>query len=629
MKIGDPILRSLTETVNIIERQFNTVEFIDNFNLDEKDPFELLKTITKILRSISDCDVSQLFMKLNSEPEECFTYPKKAEPELKIIDSTWTRNIKKLKVINQKKEQRSLLIVKINSSYIPECYIVLKETYFGRNNSKIHDKEFQLYLVYIAEKLVEKIDHYSKLKLLINHRDLSIRFLTSHQKSDFVTEKGKVDNSIWINILRSTFEYLPLWGPLSLKFGETRMQILKVQKGRRFLNLLAESEEENGKWKIVSKDLNLDKDWTICGIYLDNEEKNSTDKYLLVNPKEYKNRYASILFSNDEIPESELIIPIKDLNNKTIVLLNFENIHIDAFSKFHIDMLIRMAKDVEPFVNYAIYKNEQQIDIEKKLRYLMLRITTKLTSTQQHKLKGDFGNLISAIREIEIENDKGNKSIVLAEINSAKQFIQKIQETSIDFTVNLQDFIQFGKKNINDVLNKALPDVKKKAQLSGDNITIQTDDIPIEKFVFCSGLAQEHIHNILQNSIDQFINIRKNENQNFVGEINVKYSEINRSDRKANIYTYNLIEISISDNGGGIPQDKEEWIFGFNNSLKKEDGGHGFGLYAAKEYMHEVGGELILENHYPKGATFKLRFPEYQNTLHDALAEQLNIKGGK
>jgi len=628
MRIGDSILSRITETVNIIEKQFNAVEMIDNYDLEKKDLFELLKAITKILRSISDCEISHLFMNMNSVPELCFTYPTQAGSD-KIKFESIELDKKSLIVINEKKEQRSLLILPINSKYIPECYIILKEAFYGRKNFKIHDKEFQTYLIYIAEKIVEKIEHYSESKMLVNHRELSQRFLLSYQKSDTNLENENGQENIWTNILKSTFDYLPQWGPLLLRRNDTRIQLLKVHKGRRFLNLLAESEEKNGEWVIGIRNLNLDRNWTICGIYLDNEEKGVADKYLLVNPKEYKDRYASILFANEEIPESELIIPIKDSNGKTVVIFNFEHISKKSFSKFHIAVLMKMVQDVKPFVNYAIYKNEQQIDMEKKLRYLMLRIATKLTSTQQHKLKGDFGILMTAIHEIKEGLTIGNNNLVLEEIENAKQTVSAIRQTSLDFTVNLKDYIQYGKKLIFDILIKSLPDAQKKAKLNGDNIVIKTVEIPKDKYVFCSGIVQEHIYNVLQNSIDQFISIRKKNDQNFVGEIHIDYGEINRSDIIANIYTENFIEVSISDNGGGIPPESEEWIFGFGNSLKKEDGGNGFGLYAAREYMREIGGDLLLVNNYPIGATFKMQFPEYYEALHDALSEQLNIKGGK
>jgi hypothetical protein len=467
--------------------------------------------------------------------------------------------------------------------------------------------------------------------MLENHRKLSMRFLKSFQKqtSNSTIGEGPKDENFWTIILESTFDYLPLWGSLSMNKVKPRVQILKVQKGRQFLILLAESEEKNNEWKIGIRNLNLERNFTVCGLYLDNEEIGNNDQYLMVNPKEHMGRYASMLFTGGEIPESELIIPVKDSTGKTIVLFNFEHAQKNAFSEFHIKMLLKMVEDVTPFVNYSIYKYEQQIDLEKKLRYLMLRIIKKLNFTQEHKLKNDFGTLLSALWEVNFAIKSKNNVQALKAVENAKSNVETIQKVSLNYNISIEDYIQYGKKKMYDIINNSLPDLIKKAKFTGDNILINSEDIPKNKFVFCSGMVQEHFHNILQNSIDQFISIRKIGDINFVGKIQINYAEISKTNKSANIHTYNLIEIAISDNGGGIPPGKEEWIFGVNNSTKGEDGGQGFGLYAAKEYMKEIGGDLILDNHYPKGATFKMQFPEYSEALHEAIAEQLNIKGGQ
>ena len=629
MKIGDQILKQVTNNVNVLEKQFNAVEIIDSFDFDKKDQFELISTIAKILKNISDCETSQIYMKINHLFHSYFSYPKGAKPPACNISDKIRKSNKTLTIINQKKQNQCLAIIKISSSYLPECFVVLQAAYFGRSNLKMHDRTFQDYLEYIAKKIGDRINNYSRFKMLENHRKLSQRFLTYYDnKDDISNEKILGKGSIWTNILKSTFDYMPLWGPLNLE-GKPRVQILKVNKGRKFLHLLAESHVRDNIWEMVPKNLHLETKKTICGMFLDEDEIEQRN-YINVNPRKHTDRYASIMFTKDDIPQSELIIPIRDHNGKAIVLFNFEHYSESSFSDFHVKMLIEMVKDLEPFVLYSIHNYEQQVDIEKKLRYLMLRITKKLTSTQQHKLKNDFGKLISAVKTIEQGINDNNLDLAKEEVVYANRFISEIKETSMNFTINIQDYIQYGKRDIHDIVNRSLPDVEKKAKLNGDNISIEMKDIPEKKYVFCSGMAQEHIHNILKNSMEQFINIRKStKKHNFIGNIVLAYREIERSDIKSNVHTYNYIEISVSDNGGGVPKDKEEWIFGVNNSLKKDQGGQGFGLYSAREYMREIGGDLILENRFPKGATFKLHFPEYIEELHETMAEELNIKGGK
>jgi signal transduction histidine kinase len=68
------------------------------------------------------------------------------------------------------------------------------------------------------------------------------------------------------------------------------------------------------------------------------------------------------------------------------------------------------------------------------------------------------------------------------------------------------------------------------------------------------------------------------------------------------------IEVSISDNGVGIPPENLKRIFGHGFTTKKE--GHGFGLHSAALAAKEMGGSLDVQSDGPnKGATFTLNLP--------------------
>ncbi len=72
------------------------------------------------------------------------------------------------------------------------------------------------------------------------------------------------------------------------------------------------------------------------------------------------------------------------------------------------------------------------------------------------------------------------------------------------------------------------------------------------------------------------------------------------------------LEVEVEDNGGGVLPDKEEDVFKPFESSK--DHGTGLGLAIARRIVNEHGGELTLENHPGKGATFIVRLPK-QKTL--------------
>jgi signal transduction histidine kinase len=76
------------------------------------------------------------------------------------------------------------------------------------------------------------------------------------------------------------------------------------------------------------------------------------------------------------------------------------------------------------------------------------------------------------------------------------------------------------------------------------------------------------------------------------------------------------IEIRVIDSGKGIRKDEEKRLFKkfvrLDNSLKREVGGTGLGLYIAKALAERNGGNLSLESSSEKGSTFTLVLPTYK-----------------
>jgi two-component system sensor histidine kinase HydH len=68
------------------------------------------------------------------------------------------------------------------------------------------------------------------------------------------------------------------------------------------------------------------------------------------------------------------------------------------------------------------------------------------------------------------------------------------------------------------------------------------------------------------------------------------------------------IDVSVEDNGGGVPAELEGRVFEIFFSTK--DHGTGLGLAIARRICQEHGGDLLLENHPKRGATFIARLPK-------------------
>jgi len=69
------------------------------------------------------------------------------------------------------------------------------------------------------------------------------------------------------------------------------------------------------------------------------------------------------------------------------------------------------------------------------------------------------------------------------------------------------------------------------------------------------------------------------------------------------------VRIDIRDSGGGIPKEKEPYIF--ETFYTDKPNGHGLGLPIAKQFITEMGGNIICTSRPGDGCTFSLILPAF------------------
>ena len=84
------------------------------------------------------------------------------------------------------------------------------------------------------------------------------------------------------------------------------------------------------------------------------------------------------------------------------------------------------------------------------------------------------------------------------------------------------------------------------------------------------------------------------------------------------------VEITVSDNGPGIPPDLHDHIFELNYSGRgtTRPSKLGFGLWWVKTLMTRLGGSVSVESDGIRGTTFHLRLPQAEKP--DRIRERLN-----
>jgi signal transduction histidine kinase len=87
----------------------------------------------------------------------------------------------------------------------------------------------------------------------------------------------------------------------------------------------------------------------------------------------------------------------------------------------------------------------------------------------------------------------------------------------------------------------------------------------------------------------------------------VKYHNINQPSPYIKVIFNKLgdrIEISVEDNGHGIPKDSLEKIFQMFYRANANTEGTGLGLYIVQEALAKINGKISVTSDYGKGATF-------------------------
>lgn len=92
----------------------------------------------------------------------------------------------------------------------------------------------------------------------------------------------------------------------------------------------------------------------------------------------------------------------------------------------------------------------------------------------------------------------------------------------------------------------------------------------------------------------------------------------------------NMIEISISDNGIGIPKHKLESVFDrfkqVDNNVIRRGEGSGIGLYLVKCLIDMHGGSIHADSELGVGTTFKIRIPDKINNKCDCTIIEKNLQ---
>ncbi len=246
-------------------------------------------------------------------------------------------------------------------------------------------------------------------------------------------------------------------------------------------------------------------------------------------------------------------------------------------------MLERLEKEKERQV--ALLKQQFFTDISHEFRTPLTLILSPLQKIiTQIEQKNWLSDQISIIHK--------NAERLLRLVNQLLDF-RKLEEGCLTIDLSQGDLIKFI-KNIADTF---IPTADEKGILfqfstNQENLLTWFDPDKIDKIIY----------NLLCNAF-KFTP----ENGKIIISINVS------SDTEYRMDNYQFVEISVTDNGIGIPSEDHKRIFErfyqVSHQLPCETKGSGIGLALTKELIELLGGSITVESEPGKGATFWVRLP--------------------
>ena len=275
----------------------------------------------------------------------------------------------------------------------------------------------------------------------------------------------------------------------------------------------------------------------------------------------------------------------------------------------------KLAEDELLQTNYRLQEtNEELVRTEELLKEAnndleeqVLKRTAELQrkNTQLERINADLDNFIytaSHDLKVPIVNLEGllillNKKLT-DKLPEKDQNLLNMMQTSIErFKTTIQDLSDVTKmqKDLDEEVKEIiqLPEIVEDVQkdiyqlIAENNATVHTffevKEVPFDR---------KNLRSIIYNLLTNAIKYRADERDPVV---TIQTKRVNRG-----------IQLSVSDNGEGIPEHQYEKIFSLFKRLHKKVEGSGMGLYIVKRIIENNGGQIEVKSEVGKGTTFNI-----------------------
>jgi two-component system, OmpR family, sensor histidine kinase KdpD len=278
----------------------------------------------------------------------------------------------------------------------------------------------------------------------------------------------------------------------------------------------------------------------------------------------------------------------------------YYTLHISDTEDILLFLMFLFVALVNAVLSFKIIREEKKTR-DKEEKENSIKLYNTLFNSLSHELRTPISTIIGAVDALKENKEKlsiETQNELLSEIDNATIRLNRQVENLLNMS-RLETGLLRLKPDWHDI-NELIYNLIQKMEPFPKNHTILFD--PDERLPLCKidgGITEQILQNLIYNAL--------------------QYTPIHSTIHIVTRINSSALQIEISDNGNGIPEEYYEEIFNkFYRLPNSKTGGTGLGLSIVKGYIDILKGSIQIEKSVPHGAKFTINIPvetSYINNL--------------
>ena len=209
-----------------------------------------------------------------------------------------------------------------------------------------------------------------------------------------------------------------------------------------------------------------------------------------------------------------------------------------------------------------------------------------------HDLKGPLASIMGIVNLARLEDSSDELPRYLDMIESSTKRLDNTLLDLIELARTRKGVSKLNRVNLSILIDEVLYSLK---HMKGFDEVQMTNEVDKKFEVYSDQLL---LQSILQNLVHNAINYRSAKEPC----IRICASHLGQA-----------VEVSVSDNGKGIPEEIKNKVFEMFYRGHPDSSGSGLGLFIVKNAVDKLKGQITFESKVDHGTTFKVKLPDLQN----------------